>query len=66
MKRYLLFGYDQYYPGGGWSDFIKASDDLEELKKGAEVGLNRNQTEGYRHEYYDIVDLNKMETVWSY
>lgn len=22
MKRFLLFIYDHYYPGGGWSDFV--------------------------------------------
>jgi hypothetical protein len=24
MKRYYVFGYDAYYPGGGWSDFKKS------------------------------------------
>ena len=24
MKRYLVFAYEAYYPGGGWSDFAKA------------------------------------------
>ena len=29
MKRYLVFGVDYYYPGGGWSDYKKAFDDLQ-------------------------------------
>ena len=24
MKRYLVFAYEAYYPGGGWSDFKKS------------------------------------------
>ncbi len=29
MKRYWLFGYDQYYPCGGMNDFRGDYDDLE-------------------------------------
>lgn len=29
MKKYLIFGGDQYYPRGGWSDFIKDFETLE-------------------------------------
>lgn len=29
MKRYLVFAGKNYYPGGGWSDFRGAFDDLE-------------------------------------
>ena len=29
--RYLLFGYDDYYPGGGMSDLIGQFDTMEEL-----------------------------------
>ena len=32
MKRYLLFGGDDYYARGGFHDFITSSDDLEELE----------------------------------
>ena len=30
MKRYLAFAGDDYYPTGGWGDFVAASDDLDE------------------------------------
>ena len=26
MKRYLVFAFDDYYPCGGWEDFIKDFD----------------------------------------
>ncbi len=32
MKRYLVFCYEQYYPGGGWCDFQGSYDTLEEAK----------------------------------
>lgn len=28
MKRYLLFCGDNYYPGGGWEDFVGSYDDM--------------------------------------
>ena len=30
MKRYLLFGFDTYYPSGGWNDFLADFDTTEE------------------------------------
>ena len=31
MKRFLVFAYDEYYPGGGLSDFRGEFDTLDEL-----------------------------------
>lgn len=33
MKRYLLFAWDQYYPSGGWNDFIGCFDSFEEAQQ---------------------------------
>ena len=52
--RYLLFGYDNYYPSGGWNDFIKGSDDLEELK---------TFKPEFKNDYYHIVYLEKGEVI---
>jgi hypothetical protein len=30
MKRYILFGGDDYYPGGGWSDVLARYESVEE------------------------------------
>lgn len=30
MKQFLLFGYDTYYPSGGWRDFKESYDTEEE------------------------------------
>jgi hypothetical protein len=32
MKRFLVFGYDNWYPSGGWDDFRGEFDTLEEAK----------------------------------
>jgi len=35
MKRYLLFGGDQYYASGGMADYIGDYDDVEEAEMAA-------------------------------
>lgn len=32
LKRYLVFDYGDYYPGGGWNDFVGSFDSLEEAR----------------------------------
>lgn len=32
LKRFLLFSGSDYYPGGGWDDFVASFDTLEEAK----------------------------------
>lgn len=29
LKRFLVFSYESYYPGGGWSDFLGSYDTAE-------------------------------------
>ena len=31
MKKYLLFGGDNYYPSGGWYDFVEDFEELWEI-----------------------------------
>ena len=37
MKRYLVFAYDNYYPSGGWNDFRRAFDSLDEARAYAQA-----------------------------
>jgi hypothetical protein len=55
-KKFILFLYDQYYPGGGLSDIDDSFDTLEEAKAAA---LKR-----YR-DFREIVDRDTWEIVWS-
>ena len=50
--RYLVFGYENYYPRGGWHDFQAAFAELE-------------HAEAYdvKGDYYQIVDLATMKVV---
>jgi hypothetical protein len=32
MKRYLVFSGSEYYPSGGWMDFIDDFDDIEKAR----------------------------------
>ena len=48
MKRYLLFGFDQYYPEGGWNDFMASFDYWEDAVSAAQEKPTRN--------YYHVID----------
>lgn len=54
MKRYLLFGYDQYYPNGGGGDVMGDFDTLEEVKKYIKDTMSRD--------YYNVLDM--QERLW--
>ena len=32
MKRFLLFSFPEYYPSGGFEDFVECFDTIEEAK----------------------------------
>jgi len=46
MKRWWVFGYDCYYPGGGISDFVGAFSTREEATAVIKSG---------KRDYYDLV-----------
>ena len=55
LKQYLVFAYDRYYPGGGWSDF-KGSFDTEE-----EAVRYLHATGGQFWEIVDILDPSILD-----
>ena len=52
MKRYLLFVFDLYYPGGGWNDLEGDFDTFEAAKQ----HIIKLWKEGKRFDVYQIVD----------
>ena len=54
MKKYMLFGGWEYYPAGGWADFLGDYDTLEEAVQGVQ-DLNG--------EWFGIVDSESKEYV---
>lgn len=56
MKRYLLFTGDNYYPSGGWDDFVDSFDSLPDAL--AALGAH-----GRKMDWFHVVDSHtgKME-----
>lgn len=54
MKKYIVFGYDQFYPLGGMMDFQDDFDTLEE----ALVYVKKD-----KWVYYDVVNRDTWEDV---
>ncbi len=62
MKRYILFGGDDYYPSGGTDDLIGSFDTLQEAQ---EEGNRRNNLAAYINsdqiDWYNILDTQEGE-----
>lgn len=54
MKRYLLFCFDSYYPGGGWNDFVDSFDSVYEANKRGASDTQEN---------FQIVDSTTGKTI---
>ncbi len=50
IKRYLLFTYDTYYPGGGWSDCAGSFDTLDEIRE-------HLKNQDYKCDHEEVIDL---------
>ena len=60
MKKYFIFAYYAYYPGGGMSDFAGAHDTIEEAISDAE------KIAGGDWDYVEVWDMEDVEKVWEY
>ena len=60
MKRYLIFDYDRYYPGGGFNDLRTIAGTVEEIK--AEIDGWKN--EDYPSDFLDVVDTYSMKHIF--
>ena len=56
MKKYLLFGYEDFYPEGGVHDFVDSFDSIDEAKA---------YTDEDRKDRYQIVDRDTMKILWT-
>lgn len=52
LKRYALFEYETFYPGGGMADFIGSTDDLDQA-------LARNKAR--KLDWCQIIDMTTGE-----
>ena len=53
-NRYLLFGFDDYYPMGGWDDFKGAYQSIDDA---------RSEGDGMLHDHLEIVDIETLRVV---
>jgi hypothetical protein len=72
MNRYLLFGGESYYPGGGWGDFLG---DFDETPQPVEVddwsfvkgGFKYTNTSmswgGQKYDWLQVVDTHTLDVV---
>lgn len=58
MKRYALFSGANYYPGGGWDDFVAAFDAADEATTEGLGKLKRKEDD-----WFQVVDLHTGERV---
>lgn len=58
-KRFLIFGYDRYYPSGGLEDVINEFDTVEEVKE--MFILNNKEIKHIERDcdFYEILDLQE-------
>ena len=58
MKGYLLFVFSEFYPEGGWDDFVGSYDTIEEARNHlGESGFNFDFDSKYQYQIYQIVDI---------
>ena len=62
MKRYLLFTGENYYPRGGWKDFVASFDIVEEACKDERI---QDLPGKYNYGWYHIVDTTTGKIVKS-
>jgi hypothetical protein len=58
-KRYLLFTGRNYYPGGGWEDFVAAFDEYAAAVAEGQARTTYG-TMGRDSDWYQVVDLHTL------
>lgn len=66
MKRFLIFGFDRYYPCGGMHDLAAQTDTLEGAYDYL-LGIQRPDTarDRYIHDFYEVWDMTTGEKVYE-
>jgi hypothetical protein len=67
MKRYFAFWYNNYYPDGGFNDFISSHDNTEEAKTAIMVKdrMNNNYNEIFTSSGGHVYDSIDKKIVWD-
>jgi hypothetical protein len=75
IKRFLLFAGQQYYPVGGWDDFVSSFETIEEAKKypiaeiddwvqivNLQTGTNYERSNYAHSEWIEYTEESKKDT----
>lgn len=62
-KRYLVFAYQHYTPGGGWEGFKKAFGGLKKAKKYIDA---QDKNGLFDPDHWEIVDLETLAVVYEF
>lgn len=57
MNQFVLFAGDNYYPGGGWQDFVDSYDTVEEA-----VAAGKPDEDDWG-KWYHVIDITTGERV---
>lgn len=60
FKRYMLFGFDRYYPSGGMDDFIDSFDTLPEIVEKIKKDSVDYCTKKDDYQIYDVVEMKEV------
>ena len=63
-ERYWVFGYDYFYPKGGFNDILDSLNTIEECKKCIARDMLSDKPMMGVLGYYSIVDTNIMSSVY--
>lgn len=65
MKRFALFEFDTYYPGGGWCDYVDSFETVEEAVAYYKLPRPRDgrKTWDSTSDHFQIVDLETGSVV---
>ena len=63
VKRFVLFAYETYYPGGGWGDFVRSFDTEAEARE--YLANDPRDAQGFKvsTDNRDLIDLDSGEEV---
>lgn len=63
MKRFAVFGFDDYYPYGGMDDFLGSFDTRKEAKEFIQEHRTKKDGLGFaiKRDNYEIADMESYE-----
>ena len=62
LEKFALFAGQNYYPGGGWEDFVGMYESLEEAR---EAFYKSGKDSVIPYEWGHVVDLENQVVVWQ-